>query len=130
MTWASKNQPEQPQQLSVITTDNKVSVSWSNPSNYTDGTKIATPYIYNNVYASKKYPVDITDARNLVAARIIGNSFKRENSDAKHLFVAVTSMDGYGIESQPTQEKRKKIHFLPKAQELRNYSNVTERRYI
>ena len=105
MTWASKNQPEQPQQLSVITTDNKVSVSWSNPSNYTDGTKIATPYIYNNVYASKKYPVDITDARNLVAARIIGNSFKIENSDAKHLFVAVTSMDGYGIESQPTQEK-------------------------
>ena len=105
MTWASKNQPEQPQQLSVITTDNKVSVSWSNPSNYTDGTKIATPYIYNNVYASKKYPVDITDARNLVAARIIGNSFKIENPDAKHLFVAVTSMDGYGIESQPTQEK-------------------------
>ena len=105
MTWASKNQPEQPQQLSVITTDNKVSVSWSNPSNYTDGTKIATPYIYNNVYASKKYPVDITDARNLVAARIIGNSFKIENSDAKHLFVAVTSMDGYDIESQPTQEK-------------------------
>lgn len=105
MTWASKNQPEQPQQLSVITTDNKVSVSWRNPSNYTDGTKIATPYIYNNVYASKKYPVDITDARNLVAARIIGNSFKIENSDAKHLFVAVTSMDGYGIESQPTQEK-------------------------
>ena len=44
MTWASKNQPEQPQQLSVITSDNNVSVSWSNPSNYTDGTKIATPY--------------------------------------------------------------------------------------
>ena len=105
MTWASKNQPEQPQQLSVITTDNKVSVSWNNPSNYTDGTKIATPYIYNNVYASKKYPVDITDARNLVATRIIGNSFKIENPEAKHLFVAVTSMDGYGIESQPTQEK-------------------------
>ena len=105
MTWASKNQPEQPQQLSVITTDNMVSVSWSNPSNYTDGTKIATPYIYNNVYASKKYPVDITDARNLVAARIIGNSFKIENPDAKRLFVAVTSMDGYGIESLPTQEK-------------------------
>ena len=105
MTWASKKQPEQPQQLSVITSDNNVSVSWSNPSNYTDGTKIATPYIYNNVYASKKYPVDITDARNLVAARIIGNSFKIDNSDAKRLFVAVTSMDGYGIESQPTQEK-------------------------
>ena len=115
MTWASKNQPEQPQQLSVITTDNKVSVSWSNPSNYTDGTKIATPYIYNNVYASKKYPVDITDARNLVAARIIGNSFKIENSDAKHLFVAVTSMDGYGIESQPTQEKEEENPLFAKS---------------
>ena len=115
MTWASKNQPEQPQQLSVITTDNKVSVSWSNPSNYTDGTKIATPYIYNNVYASKKYPVDITDARNLVAARIMGNSFKIENSDAKHLFVAVTSMDGYGIESQPTQEKEEENPLFAKS---------------
>lgn len=112
MTWASKNQPEQPQQLTVITTDNKVSVSWSNPSNYTDGTKIATPYIYNNVYASKKYPVDITDARNLVAARIIGNSFKIENPDAKRLFVAVTSMDGYGIESLPTQEKEEEIQLF------------------
>ena len=112
MTWASKNQPEQPQQLSVITSNNNVSVSWSNPSNYTDGTKIATPYIYNNVYASKKYPVDITDARNLVAARIIGNSFKIENPDAKRLFVAVTSMDGYGIESQPTQEKEEEIQLF------------------
>lgn len=108
MTWASHKQPSQPQRFSVTqTADKRIRLSWSNPRTYTDGTSIATPYIYNNVYASRSYPVDITDARNLVAARHIGTNIelaKAANDDERPLYFAITSADGYGIESQATQE--------------------------
>ena len=104
MTWASNRKPQQPQHLNIAQQGTDVSISWSNPSTYTDGTRIATPYIYNNVYASRTYPVDTQDARNLIAARYMGNSLQIRNEDASKLYFAITSMDGYGIESQPTQQ--------------------------
>ena len=107
MTWASQKKPKSPQNLHITETGSKTTISWSNPQAYTDGSKIATPYIYNNVYASRTYPVDVTDARNLIAARHMGNSLEMENmgrNDEQPLYFAVTSTDGYGIESQPTQE--------------------------
>lgn len=61
--------------------------------------------IYNNVYASRNYPVDVTDARNLIAARHLGNELLlKSEDDDQPLYFAVTSMDGYGIESGATQE--------------------------
>ena len=104
MTWASNRKPQQPQHLNIAQQGTDVSISWSNPSTYTDGTRIATPYIYNNVYASRTYPVDTQDARNLIAARYMGNSLQIRNEDASKLYFAITSMDGYGTESQPTQQ--------------------------
>lgn len=105
MTWASNRQPQQPQALSVRSEKGKVQISWNNPSEYTDGTAIPTPYIYNNVYASRNYPVDVTDARNLIAARHLGNELLlKSEDDDQPLYFAVTSMDGYGIESGATQE--------------------------
>ena len=106
MTWASHEQPEQPQQLSVTTAGGITRISWNNKRSYTDGKRIQTPYIYNNVYASRKYPVDITDVRNLIAARYMGESLKLEQNSDLPLYFAVTSMDGYGIESLPTQENQ------------------------
>lgn len=104
MTWASSRKPQQPLHLNIAQQDADISISWSNPSTYTDGSRIATPYIYNNVYASRTYPVDTQDARNLIAARYMGNSLQISNEDASKLYFAITSMDGYGIESQPTQQ--------------------------
>lgn len=119
MTWASKHTPAQPQQLKVTETGGKTRISWNNTYSYTDGSRIQTPYIYNNLYASHTYPVDVTDARNLIAARHLGNSITLEGemgtADENPLYFAVTASDGYGIESQATQE------FQADAQRNRNH---------
>ena len=119
MTWASKHTPAQPQQLKVTETGGKTRISWNNTYSYTDGSRIQTPYIYNNLYASHTYPVDVTDARNLIAARHLGNSItldgEMRTADENPLYFAVTASDGYGIESQATQE------FQADAQRNRNH---------
>ena len=109
MTWASKRQPTSPQQLQVNRNGEILTFSWKNNGRYTDGSKVPTPYIYNNVYASRTYPVDTNDARNLVAARYLGTQIALPNdmdSDDSPLYFAVTAMDGYGIESQVAQEDK------------------------
>lgn len=119
MTWASKHTPAQPQQLKVTETGGKTRINWNNTYSYTDGSRIQTPYIYNNLYASHTYPVDVTDARNLIAARHLGNSITLDGemgtADENPLYFAVTASDGYGIESQATQE------FQADAQRIRNH---------
>ena len=119
MTWASKHTPAQPQQLKVTETGGKTRISWNNTYSYTDGRRIQAPYIYNNLYASHTYPVDVTDARNLIAARHLGNSITLDGemgtADENPLYFAVTASDGYGIESQATQE------FQADAQRNRNH---------
>ena len=110
MTWASHRTPAQPGQLMITEAGGRTRISWNNQGKYTDGSSIQTPYIYNNVYASHTYPVDITDARNLIAARHMGNSLTLDRSwatnDENPLYFAVTASDGYGIESLPTQENQ------------------------
>ena len=106
MTWASDRIPGQPQNLNVTTAGGWTSVTWDNPTRYTDKTPITTPYIYNNVYASREYPVDVSDARNLIATRYLGKSIQLEQKGGEPLYFAITSMDGYGIESQATQENQ------------------------
>ena len=104
MTWLSKKQPAAPLSLDVKRVGGKVLLSWKNPTSYTDGTRISTPYIYNNVYASRTYPVDVNDARNLISARICQEGLVLEELEGDQpLFFAVTSMDGFGVESVPTQ---------------------------
>ena len=105
MTWASQKTPKQPQDMKVESKEGYQIVTWSNPTTYTDGTAISTPYIYNNVYASRTYPVDVNDARNLVKARFLGNSISlKPGNDDSPLYFAVTSMDGYGTESAASEE--------------------------
>lgn len=126
MTWASQQQPQQPQTISIEQEGAYVRLHWNNPTAYTDGTPIQTPYIYNNVYASRKYPVDVSDARNLISARHLGNELllrgdglslshdglslsydglsQRGDEGETQLYFAVTSMDGYGNESAATQQ--------------------------
>ncbi len=104
MTWTSSKRPQPPSQIQTQEADGTLRLTWSTPSQYEDGSRIATPYIYNNVYASRTYPVDVTDARNLIEARSTKGSIslRIDNNDTP-LYLAVTAMDGYGNESQPTQ---------------------------
>ncbi len=104
MTWLSKKRPSAPTKVSTQTSDGKIRLRWENPSQYEDGSRIATPYIYNNVYASHTWPVDVTDAHNLIEARSTQQSITlRQQEGSLPLYFAITSMDGYGNESQPTQ---------------------------
>lgn len=104
MTWASYKKPMAPANLQVKEWEGKTVVTWDAPAKYEDGSRVETPYIYNNVYASRTYPVDVEDVRNLISARKVGESISlRESDDENPLYFAVTSVDGYGNESSPTQ---------------------------
>ena len=103
MTWASSKRPKAPSQFTTLKTDGNLQFTWSNPSQYEDSSKISTPYIYNNVYASRTYPVDVTDAHNLILARSTRKSITLKDTGNAPLYLAVTAMDGYGNESLPTQ---------------------------
>ena len=106
MTWASTQKPKQPKALDIKWRNGYMEISWQNEASYTDGTAIPTPHIYNNVYASRTYPVDVSDARNLISARRLGNMLLLKPEECEQpLYFAVTSMDGYGMESLATQEK-------------------------
>ena len=58
---------------------------------------------YYNIYASRSYPVDISNARNLLYTRFRGNQLHFSNVD-EGLYFAVTAMDRYGNESPALQE--------------------------
>lgn len=88
MTWESKALPAAPTHMQL--TDN--TLSWQ-------GT---TPYY--NIYSSRTWPVDINDARNLVAVRL--NTTTVSVPTAGRYF-AVTAIDRYGNESLPQQSHAK-----------------------
>lgn len=113
MKWESKRIPVAPSHLKTQQVGEKVVLTWNNSAQYEDGTAVSTPYIYNNVYASRTYPVDTEDARNLISARMMGNRVTLDLSgDENPLFFAVTAMDGYGNESRPVQNIAKVEDFL------------------
>ena len=104
MTWQSNRRPASPIHLSIADNDSMTTLSWTNVTTYEDGTPIAAPYIYNNVYASRTYPVDTEDARNLILVRSNKQRIRWQKDDGKPLYFAVTSTDRYGNESKPTQQ--------------------------
>ncbi len=55
-----------------------------------------------NVYAGREYPVDVGNARNLVAPRVRESSLSVP-ARGRGYFYAVTAMDRYGNESEPAQ---------------------------
>ncbi len=61
--------------------------------------------IYYNVYASRQWPVDVSQAENLVATRLVDSSFTINpvHTELNHLHFAVTAMDRFGNESCATQ---------------------------
>ena len=98
MTWQHNECPEAPANLLNGTTAETTTLSWLAPANCS-----GAPYLLYNIYASRQYPVDIRDARNLIAVRTITTSHTMKTVEGMHY--AVTAMDRYGNESVALQEK-------------------------
>lgn len=99
MTWESNKRPQQPVTLCIEENEGTTTLRWDNSLQYEDGTAIKTPYIYNNVYASKEYPVDIHDARNLILTRTTRRQLTTRTGNTP-TYYAVTTTDGFGNESR------------------------------
>ena len=100
LTWENDKQPLPPTQLITAEADGKTLVSWGTGSSTNN-----SPNILYNVYASPKYPVDVDDARNLVAMRLAKRAIEVALQGEK-MFFAVTAIDRYGNESHALQAPR------------------------
>ena len=102
MTWESNKRPQQPVTLCIEENEGTTTLRWDNSLQYEDGTAIKTPSIYNNVYASKEYPVDVHDARNLILTRTTRRQLTTRTGNTP-IYYAVTTTDGFGNESRAKQ---------------------------
>lgn len=102
MTWESNKRPQQPVTLCIEENEGTTTLRWDNSLQYEDGTAIKTPSIYNNVYASNEYPVDVHDARNLILTRTTRRQLTTRTGNTP-TYYAVTTTDGFGNESQAKQ---------------------------
>ena len=113
MTWESNKKPLAPTKLCISQSKDKEIISWdcgkdmSGISKYEKDDKTKSIALFYNVYASDSYPVDINDARNIIAARIPANEISIPLSkDCKHFNYAVTAIDRYGNESEQTNSEK------------------------
>ncbi len=102
MTWENNKRPQQPVTLCIEENEGTTTLRWDNSLQYEDGTAIKTPSIYNNVYASKEYPVDVHDARNLILTRTTRRQLTTRTGNTP-TYYAVTTTDGFGNESRAKQ---------------------------
>ena len=105
MTWDSNKRPLQPVTLCIEEKEGTTTLRWDNSLQYEDGTAIKTPSIYNNVYASKEYPVDVHDARNLILTRTTRRQLTTRTGNTP-TYYAVTTTDGFGNESRAKQQNQ------------------------
>lgn len=97
MTWENNKLPAPPSELNTSEEQGKAIISWRGGRSANN-----SPYILYNVYASTSYPVDVTDAQNLIAMRYAKSRIVVSPRNAQ-MYFAVTSIDRYGNESQPLQ---------------------------
>ena len=93
MDWTGRQAPSPAQRLDVnrgMTTDR---ISWQGAQD-----RSGADYLLYNIYASETYPVDISDARNLISTRQRRNTLSIHHG-GKALNYAVTVTDRYGQES-------------------------------
>lgn len=98
MTWQNNYAPAPPSNLTIDRFNIADHIEWDAAAQqHHNGS-----YLMYNIYASNTYPVNINDARNLIATRLRANSYTikhKENAPYKHY--AVTAVNRYGNESQP-----------------------------
>ena len=76
-------------------------LSWQAPK-MKEAAETDVPQLLYNVYASREWPVDITDARNLIATRLPDCALALTEKSGQHYY-AVTTLDRYGNESEALQ---------------------------
>lgn len=113
MTWENNTKPLAPTNLRISKYNDQEMISWdcgndiSGTSKYERENKTKSVPLFYNVYASYSYPVDINDARNIIAARIpqkeISLPISRESEKFNY---AVTAIDRYGNESNQTNAEK------------------------
>ncbi len=100
MQWTHGRTPSAPTLLRVERTEKGDMISWGGARDNSDG-----PYLIYNVYASEKYPVDITKPEHLIRTRHLWSHLNIQRSaDKPKLYYAVTAQDRYGYESAAIQE--------------------------
>ena len=96
MTWQSNARPATPQNLNITANGNgTATMSWQH-------IVADTTMMLFNVYGSTEYPVDINDARNLIATR--RQSRQLTIPDNSCMYYAVCATDRYGNESAALQQ--------------------------
>ena len=105
MSWLNRQQPYKPFDIGRHDSRNGVStLSWQHVES-------DTTMMHFNVYSSMDYPVDVSDARNLVAVRLQRRQLSVPNIPGLHY--AVTATDRYGYESEALQESAPDKAHLP-----------------
>lgn len=100
MKWMDEVAPTAPREIACNRDGSAIQLSWKQA---TDNDPVNKPcYI---VYASDRYPVDITDSRNLVAQGVRENhyTFELVVGKATKRYFAVTATDRFGNESPAAQ---------------------------
>lgn len=92
MTWYGYRPPSAPQNLRATETHSQSVLTWEQGSDLSDG-----DYLLYNIYISHSCPVDVSDVRNLVAARV--QTTRVVVPPGFHY--AVCAVDRYGNESLP-----------------------------
>lgn len=98
--------PLAPASLQIERTTNGDNLRWNGATDTSNG-----DYLTYNVYASTNFPVDINDARNLIAVRQMQQhlSIRRSAEDAP-LYYVVTAVNRYGIESKPMNAQQSMLN--------------------
>ena len=99
MTWIDSIAPSVPANPVFIPLDKGVKLSWDAS---TDNSSVP---VYYRIYASNTYPIDITQASNLIEIRTDSTQyiFCPEVPWQERIYWAVTAVDRYGNESQPLE---------------------------
>ncbi len=110
LTWLSTSKPNAPKNLEVKRLEKHDLLSWDKVDDSQGG-------VVYNVYASRFYPVDINDAKNLLYSRLQDTKVSIERKKS-YLFYSVTACDRYGNESDPIEFSG--LNFLCQAQFFEN----------
>ena len=105
MTWMNATRPDAPTEFKLLpplspngegANATEITLSWKAPQNL--------PLLYN-VYASAVCPVDVNDARNLIATRLTEShiTLSHHSPLTSHTYYAITALDRFGNESEPLQ---------------------------
>lgn len=95
LTWCAKQPPCPPTNLVGVRRGDTLALHWS-PASQAD----TLPMRYN-VYMSIDAPCDISDIRNYVATVSADSIYKWSGYSLSTVHWAVTSVDAYGVESEP-----------------------------